>query len=119
MQQASREHLQAAIRNEEFAAAIGSLPERYAEWEVTALFYAALHYADAYLETQGIRPRDHSQRNRIVANLTNAGGAYRRLFRLSLEARYELSRFTPQEIDRIRAGPFRRVKEEMLSLLGI
>ena len=117
--QESREHLAAAIRNEEFAAVLGALPERYAEWEVTALFYAALHYADAYLETQGRRPGDHSQRNRMVNSLTNAGGAYRRLFRLSLEARYELARFTPQEVDQIRDGPFRRVKEEMLSLLGI
>ena len=55
----------------------------------------------------------------MVSSLTNAGASYRALFRQSMDARYELARFTPQRVDQIREGPFRRVKEEMLSLLGI
>ena len=115
---ASSDHLSAAIRTEEFVMALSALPVRYPEWEVTALFYSALHYVNAYLRTQGHSPRNHVQRNEIVYSLTNVGVEYEALFRESIRARYNFVRFTPQEVDEIRTGPFRRVKEEMLSLLG-
>ena len=117
--QALSDHLAAAIRNEEFAMALSSLPTRYPEWEVTALFYSALHYVTAYLRTQGHSPQSHVRRNDMVYELTGIGGDYEELLRSSVNARYNFRRFTPQEVDEIREGPFRRVKEEMLSLLGI
>ncbi len=114
-----QDHLSAAIRNEEFVMDISALPVRYAEWEVTALFYSALHYVNAYLETQGHFPRNHFQRDNLVNRLTNVGVEYRYLFQQSINAHYESGRFTPQQVDQIRTGAFLRVKEQMLSLLGI
>ncbi len=81
------------------------------------MFYSALHYASAFLATQGHSPQIHHQRNNMVWNLTNAGTDYQNLYRLSLNTRYQRSTYTPTQADTIRTGPFRRVKEEMLALL--
>ena len=46
---------------------MASLPERYTEWEVTMLFYSALHYVDAFLATRGLHPQSHLERKDLVA----------------------------------------------------
>ena len=113
-----QEHLDLAERNEQFADAIASLPQRFPEWEITALFYSALHYASAFLATQGHNPTNHNKRNDLVGNLTNAGTEYQNLYRLSLNTRYQRSHYAPGQADAIKTGPFHRVKEEMLTLLS-
>ena len=113
-----QEHLVLAQRNEQFVDAITSLPQRFPEWEITALFYSALHYASAFLATQGHNPENHHRRNQLIGDLTNVGTDYQNLYRLSLNARYKRSTYAPARADTIKAGPFRRVKEEILSLLG-
>ena len=97
---------------------MASLPGRYTEWEVAMLFYSALHYVDAFLATGGLHPQSHRERKDLVASLTNSARYYEILFKRSMNARYHVYYFTPQEVDRIRNGAFRRVKEEMLALLG-
>lgn len=112
-----QEHLNLAERNEQFVEAIASLPQRFPEWEITALFYSALHYASAFLATQGHNPESHHRRNQLIGELTGIGTDYQNLFRLSLNARYQRSRYTLERVDAIKTGPFRRVKEEVLALL--
>ena len=82
------------------------------------MFYSALHYASAFLAAQGHSPQNHNQRNNLVWNLTNIGADYQNLYRLSINARYRGTSYTPQQVDIIKSGPFRRVKEEMLTLLS-
>ena len=113
-----QDHLALAERDERFAEALSNLPHRFTEWEVTALFYSALHYATAFLVTQGHVPESHSHRNNLVRNLTSIGIDYRNLYSLSLDARYRGVSFSPRRVSEIRAGPFLRIKEEILSLLG-
>ena len=91
--------------------------ERCPEWQVTILFYSALHYVDAFLATQGTHPKSHHERFGLVSNLTDVARYYETLFKRSMNARYHLYEFTPQEVDRIKAGAFRRVKEGILALL--
>ena len=105
-----------AEKNERFVEAISTLPQRFPDWEVTVLFYSVLHYASAFLATQGYFPENHSDRNNLVGNLTNIGTEYRNLYSLSLDARYRGVIFTPQRVDEIKNGPFRRVKEGILAL---
>ena len=112
-----QEHLDLAERNEQFADAISFLLQRFTEWEITALFYSALHYGSAFLATQGHNPESHHRRNQLIGELTGIGTDYQNLFRLSLSARYQRSRYTPERVDAVKAGPFRRVKEETLALL--
>ena len=82
------------------------------------LFYSALHYVEAFLATQGTHPRTHRERNSVVSSHTRFARYYEILFKRSLNARYDLYEFSPQEVDRIKAGAFRRVKDEVISLLG-
>ena len=112
-----QEHLVLAQRNEQFVDEIASLPQRFPEWEITALFYSALHYASAFLATQGHNPENHHLRNQLVGDLTSAGTDYQNLFRLSLNARYQRSTYTSTRAEAIKTGPFLRIKEEMLALL--
>ncbi len=111
------QHLSQAESNERFAEPITALPARFPGWEVTVLFYSALHYADAFLATQGIHPRSHDSRIASVKLYTGAWEDYRHLYRLSLAARYNMAPFTPAVSDEVRAGAFRRIKEEILALL--
>lgn len=113
----TQDHLALAEKNERFAEALSALPQRFPEWEITALFYSALHYASAFLSTQGYNPESHGHRNNLVINLTNIGEDYRNLYSLSRDARYRGVTFTPQRVGEIKAGAFHRVKEEMLALL--
>ena len=114
----AQDHLNLAEKDERFAEVLSALPQRFTEWEVAALFYSALHYVTAFLVTQGHDPESHSSRNNLVKNLTSIGVDYRNLCSLSLDARYRGVTFTPQRVGEIRAGPFRRIKDEILSLLG-
>ncbi len=97
---------------------MASSTERYTEWEVTILFYSALHYVEALLSTQGIHSKTHRERNDLASNLTNLARYYEILFKRSINARYDLYEFSPQEVDRIKAGAFRRVKEEVNTILA-
>ena len=113
----TQDHLALAVRNEQFAEALSALSQRFPEWEVTAVFYAALHYVSAFLTTQGHDPENHGHRNDLVSRLTDIGEDYRNLYSFSRDARYRGISYTPHRVDEIKNGPFRRVKEEILALL--
>ena len=98
---------------------MASLPDRYTEWEVVMLFYSALQYVDAFLATRGQSANFHRERYDLLAGQTNLGKDYDTLFQRSMNARYDYDEFTVQEVEQIKDGPFRRVKEEILALLPI
>ena len=112
-----QEHLAQAARNEEFINAISGLDTRFTQWEVTALFYSALHYVSALLTSQGYEAKNHHARRALIAQHTNLSYQYDNLLQYSLDARYELKQFTPEEVELIKADDFSRVKEEILALL--
>lgn len=112
-----QEHLEQAERNEELANAISRLETRFTEWEVTVLFYSALHYVSAFLATRGYEAKNHHERRNLIAQHTDVANEYDNLLQHSLDARYEMKEFTPEEVDLLRADDFRRVKEEVLALL--
>ena len=114
---ALQQHISQAIRNEEFADAISDLQTRFTQWEITALFYAVLHYMDAFLATRGHHPSNHRERRRFVADFTNLHREYENLYDLSMKARYATAEFTTQDVERLRAGDFRKFKEGILVLL--
>ena len=112
------QHLSQAESNERFAEGIAALPIRFPDWEIIALFYSALHYADALLATQGIHPGSHDSRIASVKLYIGSWEDYRHIYRLSLSVRYNMVSPTPAVADAIQAGEFRRVKEEFLALLS-
>ena len=112
-----QEHLAQAAMNEEFSNTISGLDTRSTDWEVTALFYSALHYVSAFLANQGYEAKNHHERRNLIAQLTDVANEYDNLLQHSLDARYEMKKFTPEEVELLKEDDFRQVKEEMLALL--
>ncbi len=77
------QHIQRAVDNEDFYHRRLDLREPIdRSWGVVVLFYAALHWVDAYLATKNIHPADHHVRDQYVgmeANLRRIGPSYQLL----------------------------------------
>lgn len=79
-----------STHNEDACDFLGTKTPRYADWEITTLFYAALHSINAYFELRGVRiPHNHVKRLRMVKReLPAIAKAYERLQSLSENSRY-------------------------------
>ena len=113
-----QQYLQKAERNEKLADDLASLPQRYPEWEITALFYSALHYANAFLASRGQSAEFHRERYTLLASQTSLGKEYDTLFHRSMNARYDIYDFSEHEVDQIRSLYFGPVKEGVVALIG-
>ena len=69
---------------------LGTRSPEYLDWQITALFYSALHLFNHHFELRGIRkPENHRQRSRLIAHeLPSTYDEYRNLKSLSEQARY-------------------------------
>lgn len=115
-----QEHLQQAWQNEALASQLGSLPLAAYDWAITVLFYAILHFVDAYLlQHHGIVPRGHTAtrdrrtgqripgRNDYVRqHLPQIARAYQVLYTASRRARYEGAYLGPNS-----AGYYQRLRD--------
>ena len=108
MRPRTRDHLDKAARNRRIAIALldpattlGVQPPPL-DWAVVALFYAAVHYVNAYLwQTRGFASADHRGRQRAVLTapeLRSTAASYLRLRGLADAARYH-PRFRPSRSD--------------------
>jgi hypothetical protein len=82
-------HINQWKHNRQFAKTIDS---KYRDWQITAIFYTALHFIDAALASLGVEVADHGDRNNQV--LTNGSFAairsqYMNLYRISRVTRYD------------------------------
>jgi hypothetical protein len=80
----------------------------YPDWEVTTLFYAAVHLVDAYLATLKQHPTAHTSRSgrnarndMVYRYLPSIAVEYIQLFQLSKAARYGYSKqmIVPDDVD--------------------
>ena len=115
------EHLKQAEHNETLYAYLDSMSPTYTDWQVTCLFYAALHYVDAYLDTQGIpRPKGHPIRNsRVLQHLSGIYDDYYELYERSRDARYDLIGFSAEDVANLRAQRFARIRTHIRTSLGL
>ena len=93
------EHIKQWKHNRQFAESIDS---KYRDWQITAIFYAALHAVDAALAQLKITVTDHVRRNEAVRNngaLLGLKEKYLNLYRISKVTRYDPDpdRWLPQE----------------------
>jgi hypothetical protein len=71
------------------------------DWCIAVLFYAAVHYVDAYLEARSKRAQIHAERERAIADdaiLPQIWDDYRELKRMSREARYEMAEYSGTDV---------------------
>lgn len=96
------EHLQKAGHNESFVSSFNLDSTLFLDWVVTGIFYAALHYVDAYLARNNYHPKFHAQRNALILKDSNLGSAiwqsYRDFQDDSWGARYKMQEFTAHEV---------------------
>lgn len=122
------EHLRQAYRNETLASQFGTPPLEAYDWAITALFYCALHFVDAYLsELRGIDPEGHTTirdkatgrhvpgRNDLVKiHIPVIHYDYLKLYSASRRARYDVAYLEPtaaNNYQKLKSNEFARVRE--------
>lgn len=96
------DHISKAEHNERFAQKVDQTLPSYRDWAVTAYFYSALHYVEAYLATR--IPPIHSPGHHARDDQVGRDPALKRIFHQyselkndSTNARYQT--YTPSPID--------------------
>jgi hypothetical protein len=95
-----RDHLRIAENNERFSQFLLS-NHVYLDWAVTGMFYAAIHYVEAYLATQNRHSDFHRLRDSSILQIPQLAPLYddyNDLKNDSTQARYLGHDFTPQDI---------------------
>lgn len=115
-------HEQRARENEDFV--IHRLDMRIdvnRSWMVAALFYAALHWVEAYFASQGKHAKNHGQREAMIVADAALGQGFWRLYGTlsdrSQDARYELKVFSPAEVNDLQVRHLAAIKRHIASLL--
>lgn len=95
------QHLKQAARNEKLAKVL--VHTDYREWTVTVLFYAAVHYIEAFLAVQSIHCVDHAARSdkvRTIPQMREIGKQYEALRTISRQARYQAIQICDEDVNR-------------------
>jgi hypothetical protein len=95
------EHLGKAVSNKKFAEAIKSSSPTYVGWAMTALFYSALHYVEAYNAKFNTRFTNHQDRNADIKDnpvFAPIRDDYLDLCNLSYNARYEAVNYGAEKL---------------------
>lgn len=59
-------HLKQAQHNERLAKKLAQEPMEYKDWVITALFYATIHYVEAFWARDGWHSNDHTERDDYI-----------------------------------------------------
>ena len=95
------EHLKKAHHNEAFIESFEVADTPFLDWIVTAAFYAAVHYIEAYLASHDSHSQHHRARDSELVRdpgLKQIHSVYRQLKDDSTNARYVDLKFKPEEI---------------------
>ena len=114
------EHLAKAKGNAAFALSLPLENQTRIDWALIVLFYAALHYVEAYLSTIGQHLRSHTTRDNAVgrdSNLRKVYSEYQDLKYYGYNARYEVCGFKPADVTNTAATGFAAIKARIKPLL--
>ncbi len=83
-------HTTQSIHNKDTSDFLNTKTPAYIDWEITSLFYSALHLVNDYCDkNKMIPPSDHHERKEFVKNnLPSSYPSYKKLFDLSIKSRY-------------------------------
>lgn len=112
-------HQNQARRNERFFRALDKTVSIDREWIVTAAFYAALHWLEAYFDNQyTLHFSAHTTRNNAVMRIgLPIATDYLELYRASYNARYLMYRFSQREVDELINISYTAVKNFVQNVL--
>lgn len=120
MKKKTPDYIKQAVHNAELAAYLRQDKVKYLDWAVTCLFYASVHYVNAYLMKVGKTiPRRHKTQGSLVgrSNIVETDPAlriiypaYRHLDDESRDARYELRKPSTDEYDKYLVPQLDKIK---------
>jgi hypothetical protein len=112
------DHLHQARHNVKFHASIDK--SAFRDWAATSLFYAALHYIDAFLaDRRNIHPPKHKERDNLIATISELKPifvSYAALKDGSFNARYNpgmASKFSDRYVAELESTHLARIKAEI------
>ncbi len=112
-------HINKAIHNEEYFNSFNINNTKFRDWIVVGIFYAALHYYEAYFAYLGKHSRDHGIYDEWIPNnarIKNTYLDYRELKQYRWHATYRFMNFTPGEIQNNILPKFNIIKNHILNL---
>ncbi len=78
---------------------------KFLDWAVTSIFYAGMHYIEAYFATRGVHSSDHRTRDSSVLRDPDLRPLYRDFNELknhSINARYYMVPFVPSDVQKLK-----------------
>lgn len=90
------DHRAKAEHDEQFVHSLDLSTTPYLDWAITALFYAALHYVEAYFATMKRHSPDHRTRDSAIqrdSRIRSLYADYNELKNYSINARYYMVPF--------------------------
>jgi len=113
------QHETQAQRNETFFQSLDRTVSVNREWIVTAAFYAALHWIEAYFDNRHRQHfTSHRDRNDAVIRFgLPIASEYLDLYWASRQARYELYRFTQPEVEDLINLAYQPIKDFVQNIL--
>lgn len=99
------QHQTKAADNEAFADYVDLNQRAAVDWVLTVLFYAAVHYVEAYFAKQGIHSTTHTTRIASIRQDPTLRAIYRNyqeLLTYSRDARYDVVALGAQDIQDVR-----------------
>jgi hypothetical protein len=97
------DHVGKADENKKFGLGMNATHPTSAGWALTALFYSALHYTEAYFFNSSVSLQNHVKRNNAIKfdpKLKIIFPHYKYLFDYSFNARYRLNRYGKADVDK-------------------
>ena len=94
-------HLQQAAHNEKFFQTFDLDKTEFRDWVITTAFYTALHWINAYLTTQSVRPKNHKMRENAIGMYSvtkKIAWEYSELKNHAFNSRYRGIRLSAKEI---------------------
>lgn len=116
----ARDHLRIANNNEQFSQFLIS-NRVHLDWAVTGMFYAAIHYVEAYLAIQNRHSGSHRLRDSSIQHIPELAllyDDYNDLKNDSTQARYYGHDFTPEEIASRIQTSLNTVRNRILTLIS-
>ena len=113
------EHLTKAEHNEKFFRSFDMNSTDFRDWIVTGVFYAAIHYYEAYFALKNKHSGSHGTADDWISNdekISDTHFDYRELKQQRRKASYSKKSFTSDEIRNVILPKFDNIKSKILSL---
>jgi len=114
------EHVTKAEGNETFVSGIALTAQPNIDWALVVIFYAAVHYVEAYLSLTGIHLRSHATRDNCVGRDSRLRLIFREYGDLkyyAYNARYEVMPFSASDVANVALPALDKIKAQLKPLL--